>query len=136
MSPTSYLVLIELFLKVNQIIINTQRTTASNYSQKIIGSLKMPKELPHRIRMRSNLWLIRYRTQKLFGLQFFPKCPPSAILVLMIFSQKLIRSSEIHIEPPHQIRVRSNPQFIKYRAHNVFGRPFFQNVLRQPSCFS
>ena len=38
-------------------------------------------------------------------------------------SQKLIRSSEIPREPPHQIGMRSNPWFVRYCAHKLFGRP-------------
>ena len=41
--------------------------------------------------------------------------------------------TEIPREPQHQIWMRSNPRFIRYRAHELFGRPFFLNIVRQPT---
>ena len=116
MSSVSYLNFHELFPKVNQNI------------------RKAWKPL-HKFWMWSNQQFIRYRAHKLFRWLFFSKLPPLAISFLMDSSQKLIRPSEIPREPPHQIWMRSNQWFIRYRVHKLFGRPFFQNILRQPSCF-
>ena len=96
---------------------------------KVKRSSEMPREPLHKIWMRSTQRLIKYRAHKLFGWLFFSKYPPSAILVLIYYSQKLIRSSEIPSEPPHQIWMRSNPWFIRYRAHKLFGRLFFQTAI-------
>ena len=51
----------------------------------------------------------------------------AAILFLMDWSQKLIRSSEITREQPYQIWMQSNQRFISYRAHKLFRQPFFFN---------
>ena len=94
------------FPKVNQIIRNTQRTTTSN--------LNAIQPTFHKISRPQAFWAA-----------IFSKYPLSAILLLIIFFQKLIRSSEITSEPQHQIWMQSNQRFIWYRAHKLFGRTFF-----------
>ena len=94
---------------------------SANHSQKVIRLLEMPREPLHKIWMRSNQWLIRYRAHKLFRWLFFSKCPPSAILFLVDSSQKVIRSSEVPRKPPRQIWLQSNQRFIRYRANKLFG---------------
>ena len=54
----------------------------------------------------------------------------------MNYFQKLTRSLEMLREPLHQICMRSKQQFIRHIAPTSFSAGyFFQNVLRQPSCF-
>ena len=47
----------------------------------------------------------------------------ATILFLKDLSQTLIRSSEIHTEQLHQIRMQSNQQFTSYPAHKLFRQP-------------
>ena len=94
-------------------------------SQKLIRSSQIPRKPPRQIWLRSNQRFIRYRAHKLYWAAIFSKYPLSAILLLIIFSQKLIRSFEITSEPQHQIWMQSNQWFIWYRAQCFLGGHFF-----------
>ena len=80
----SHLVFNELFPKVTRIITNALRTTTSN-----LNAIQPT--------------VITYLAHTLFGGYFFSKCPPSAIVFLENYAQKLIRSSEIPKEPRHNL---------------------------------
>ena len=87
--PLSAILLLIFFSqKVNQIIRNNQRITTSNLNP-----------------IQTTVYMIS-RPQA-FWADIFSKCPLSAILFLMNYSQKLIRSSEIPREPP--IKFEWNP---------------------------
>ena len=94
--------------KFNQIIRYNQRTTTSN--------LNVSKPTVQKISHPQFFWAT-----------IFSRCPPSAILFSMHSTQKLMRSSEIPREPPHQIWIWSIQLSIplRYRAGKRFGRPFF-----------
>ena len=106
MSNIGQIIFSGFFPKGNQIIRSTQKTTTSN--------LTAIQPTVHKISRPQAFW------------PFFSKNPLSAILFLIFFSQKLIRSSELPKEPQHQIWMRSNQRFRCYRAHKLFGRIFFQ----------
>ena len=96
-----------------------------NYTQKLIRSSDVPREPTPQIWMLSNQRLIRYRAHKLFGLPFFQNVFRQPSRFVWFFPKKLIRSSEIPRKPPHQIWMRSNQRFIRYRAHKLFEVAIF-----------
>ena len=100
----------------------------NEFYPEVIVSSEIQREPQHQIWIWSNEQSARYRADKL-AFFFKSHCQPSFFIDSSLNMLKLIGSSKIPRETPHQIWIRSNQRLIRYRTHKLFGRSFFSNVL-------